>query len=77
MKILDKLLELFGRRRALLLGATTQPNDLMAYIHAVRAVTYYRITGKRLPLRNLPTGEDVGDMTKNLSPFRRLARREL
>ena len=77
MKILDKLLDVFGRRRALLLGATTQPNDLMAYIHAVRASAYYRITGKRLPLRSLPSGEDAGDMTKNLSPARRLARRDL
>lgn len=77
MKILEKLLGVFGRRRALLLGATTQPNDLMAYIHAVRASAYYRITGKRLPLRNLPSGEDASDMTKNLSPSRRLARRNL
>ncbi|MGD9395159.1 MAG: hypothetical protein PVJ05_01895 [Candidatus Thorarchaeota archaeon] len=77
MKILDKLLDVFGKRRALLLGATTQPNDLMAYIHAVRASAYYRITGKRLPLQSLPSSEDVGDMTKNLSPSRRLARRNL
>jgi hypothetical protein len=77
MKILDKLLDVFGRRRALLLGATAQPNDLMAYIHAVRANAFYRITGKRLPLQSLPSSEDVGDMTKNLSPSRRLARRNL
>jgi hypothetical protein len=77
MKILDKLLDVFGKRRALLLGATTQPNDLMAYIHAVRASAYYRITGKRLQLHNLPTEDSVEDMTKNLSPSRRLARRNL
>ncbi|MHA2351654.1 MAG: hypothetical protein ACXABX_00870 [Candidatus Thorarchaeota archaeon] len=77
MKILDKLLDVFGRRRALLLGSTTQPNDLVAYIYAVRASAYYRITGKRLPLQNLPSGEDAIDMTKNLSPSRRLARRDL
>ncbi|MHA1963328.1 MAG: hypothetical protein ACXACG_01525 [Candidatus Thorarchaeota archaeon] len=77
MKILDKLLDVFGKRRALLLGATTQPNDLMAYIHAVRASAYYRITGKKLPLLNLPSGDSVEDMTNNLSPSRRLARREL
>jgi hypothetical protein len=77
MKIMDKLLDVFGRRRALLLGATTQPNDLIAYIHAIRASAYYRITGKRLPLLNLPSGEVVNDMTKNLSPSRRLARRNL
>lgn len=77
MKILDRLLDVFGRRRALLLGATTQPNDLMAYIYAVRANAYYRITGKKLTLQNLPEGTDVEDMTKNLSPSRRLARRNL
>ena len=77
MKIMDKLLGVFGKRRALLLGATTQPNDLMTYIHAVRASAYYRITGKRLPLQNLPTGDSVEDMTRNLSPSRRLARRNL
>ena len=77
MKVMDRLLDLFGKRRALLLGATTQPNDLMAYIYAVRANAYYRITGKKLPIQNLPTGDTVEDMTKNLSPSRRLARRGL
>ena len=77
MKIMDKLLDMFGKRRALLLGATTQPNDLVAYIYAVRANAYYRITGKKLPIQNLPTGDSVEDMTGNLSPSRRLARRGL
>ena len=77
MKIMDRLLDVFGKRRALLLGATTQPNDLMAYIYAVRAHAYYRITGKRLPIQNLPTGVNAEDMTRNLSPSRRLARRGL
>jgi hypothetical protein len=77
MKILDRLFDVFGKRRTLLLGATTQPNDLIAYIHAVRAHAYYRITGKRFTLQNLPAGNDVEDMTNNLSPSRRLARRNL
>lgn len=77
MKILDRLLDVFGRRRALLLGATAQPIDLMAYVHAVRASAYYRITGKRLPVQNIPQGINVDDMTGNLSPSRRLARRNL
>ncbi|MFW9974415.1 MAG: hypothetical protein ACFFDQ_03980 [Candidatus Thorarchaeota archaeon] len=77
MKIIEKLLDVFGKRRALLLGATSQPNDLMAYIHAVRANAYFKITGKRLPLLNLPSGENVEDLTKNLSPSRRLVRRDL
>ncbi len=77
MKILDRLFDMFGKRRALLLGATTQPNDLIAHIHAVRAHAYYRITGKRLPSLNLPSSDTIGDMTNNLSPSRRLARRNL
>ncbi len=77
MKIMEKLLDVFGKRRALLLGAASQPNDLMAYIHAVRANAYFKITGKRLPLQNLPSGENVEDLTENLSPSRRLARRNI
>ena len=77
MKIMDRLLEVFGRRRSALLGAATQPNDLMAYIHLVRANAYYRITGKKLPIQNLPTDESAEDITKKLSPSRRLARRDL
>lgn len=77
MKILDRLLDVFGKRRSLLLGAASQPNDLMAYIHAVRANAYFRITGKKLPIQKLPTGDSVEDMTRNLSPSRRLARRDL
>jgi len=77
MKIMDRLLEVFGRRRSTLLGAATQPNDLMAYIHLVRANAYYRITGKKLPIQNLPTDESAEDITKKLSPSRRLARRDL
>lgn len=77
MKILDKLLDVFGKRRALLLGAATQPNDLMAYIYAVRASAYYRITGKTLPSVTLQTPENAEDVRKNLSPSRRLARHDL
>ena len=77
MKVLDRLLDIFGRRRALLLGATTQPNDLRAQIHAIRASTYMRITGKALPAISLPTkNTDVEDVTKSLSPSRRLARKD-
>ncbi len=77
MKLLDKLLDVFGKRRALLLGAATQPNDLLAYIYSVRANAYYRITGKKLPVQQLPTGESAEDITKRLSPSRRLARKDL
>ncbi|MHA3962029.1 MAG: hypothetical protein AM325_000700 [Candidatus Thorarchaeota archaeon SMTZ1-45] len=77
MKIIERLLDVFGKRRALLLGAATQPNDLMAYIYAARAHAYYRITGKKLPVQQLPIGESAEDITKKLSPSRRLARRGL
>ncbi len=77
MKVLDRLLDIFSRRRALLLGATTQPNDLRAQIYAIRASTYMRITGKVLPATSLPTkNSDVEDVTRSLSPSRRLARKD-
>lgn len=77
MKILERLLDVFGRRRQLLLGAKSQPNDLMALVRAVRANAYFKITGKRLPVQELPTGSSIDDMTRDLSPSRRLARRDL
>lgn len=75
MKILDRLLDLFGRRRHLLLGAEPQPNDLMTIVRAVRANAYFKITGKRLPVQELPSSSTVDDTSKDLSPSRRLARR--
>jgi hypothetical protein len=77
MKIVDRFLDVFGMRRQRLLGATSQPNDLMAMIHAVRANAYFKITGKKLPVQDLPTGSTLDDITKDLSPSRRLARRDL
>ena len=77
MKILDRLLDVFGRRRHLILGAQSQPTDLMALVRAVRAHAFYKITGKKLPVQELPTGSTIEDMTSDLSPSRRLARRNL
>ena len=74
MKIIDRLFDIFGKRRALLIGATTQPNDIMAHLYAVRAATYLKLTGKTLPMTSLPkTGAE--DLTDSLSPSRRLARK--
>ena len=75
--MLDKLLDVFGRRRQMLIGAQSQPDDLMALIRAVRANAYFKITGKKLPIQELPTSSTIDDMTSNLSPSRRLARRDL
>ena len=63
MKIIDRLFDVFGKRRALLIGSTAQPNDLMAQLYAVRAQTYLKLTGKTLPMTSLPkTGaEDLSD----------------
>ena len=77
MKVLDRLLDVFGRRRQLLIGAKSQPDDLMALVRAVRANAYFKITGKKLPIQELPSGSTIDDMTKDLSPSRRLARRNL
>ena len=75
MKILDRFFDIFGKRRALLIGAPTQPNDIMAQLYAVRARTYLKITGKALPTTSLPkTGAE--DLTDSLSPSRRLLRKD-
>ncbi len=75
MKIVDRLFDLFGKRRAMLIGATTQPNDIMAQLYAVRARTYLKITGKTLPTTSLPKS-GAEDLTDSISPSRRLLRKE-
>ena len=77
MNMLDRFLDVFGRRRHMLIGAQSQPDDLMALIRAVRANAYFKITGKKLPIQELPTSSTIDDMTSNLSPSRRLLRRDL
>ncbi|RDE13550.1 MAG: hypothetical protein C4K48_08580 [Candidatus Thorarchaeota archaeon] len=77
MTILDRLFDMFGRRRALRMGAVSPPTDLVAYLYRVRAATYFKITGKTLPNQSLPAENGVEDMTRDLSPSRRLARRGL
>ena len=76
MKIVDRLFDIFGKRRSLLLGAATQPNDLMAHLYAIRARTYLKLTGKALPTTSLPKS-DAEDLTDSLSPSRRLLRKGL
>jgi hypothetical protein len=75
MKILDRLFDVFGRRRAQMIGATTQSNDFMAALYAIRAQTYLKITGKTLPSLSLPKS-DAEDLTGSLSPSRRLLRKD-
>jgi hypothetical protein len=77
MNILDRFFDMFGRRRALRMGAVSPPDDLIAYLYKVRAATYLRITGKTLPNHNMPANGNAEDMTRNLSPSRRLARKGL
>lgn len=75
MKILDRLFDVFGRRRALLIGATTQPNDLMTTLYAIRAQTYLKLTGKALPTTSLPKSS-AEDLSDSISPARRLLRKD-
>jgi len=75
MKILERLFDLFGKRRAMLIGATTQPNDIMAQLYAVRARTYLKITGKTLPTTSLPKS-GAENLTDSVSPSRRLLRKD-
>ena len=76
MKILERFFDIFGKRRALLIGATTQPIDLMAQLYAVRAQTYLKLTGKALPTTSLPKNTGAEDLTDSLSPSRRLLRKD-
>jgi hypothetical protein len=77
MNILDRFFDMFGRRRAMRMGAVSQPDDLIAYLYKVRAATYLKITGKTLPNFTVPAASGAEDMTRNLSPSRRLARKGL
>ncbi|MGQ4912447.1 MAG: hypothetical protein ACP6KW_09785 [Candidatus Thorarchaeota archaeon] len=78
MKILDKLLSVFGRQRHTMLGAMAQPYDLMSQINAVRARAFLKITGKTLPLTQPTLGNSQPEESlKKLSPSRRLARKGL
>jgi hypothetical protein len=77
MNILDRFFDMFGRRRALRTGAVSPPADLIAYLYKVRAATYLKITGKTLPDLTMLTDSGVDDMTRSLSPSRRLARKGL
>ena len=75
MRILDRLFDVFGRRRAQMIGATTQSNDLKAALYAIRAQTYLKLTGKALPTISLPKS-DAEDLTDSISPSRRLLRKD-
>ena len=76
MKLLERFFDIFGRKRALLIGATTQPNDIMAQLYAVRARTYLKITGKALPSTSLPKNTSAEDLTDSISPSKRLLRKD-
>lgn len=75
MKLLDRFLEIFGWRRKAFLGAVDHPNDLMAYIHAIRARAFLKITGKSLTSPKLTSNPTPENMTDQISPLRRLSRR--
>jgi hypothetical protein len=68
---------MFGRRRALRTGAISPPVDLIAYLYSVRAATYLKITGKTLPNQSVSSNTPAQDMSRDLSPSRRLLRRGL
>ncbi len=76
MNIVERFLNLFNRRRQLMLGAMAQPTNLMDYINKARGRAFQRITGKSLPVSapSIQT-EESQDLKKNLSPSRRLSRR--
>ena len=77
MNLLDRLLELFGWRRRTLLGAIGHPNDFMAFIRAVRASAYLKITGKYLVSPSMPLKNKSESIADGFSPLRRLSRKNI
>ncbi|MFX0044768.1 MAG: hypothetical protein ACFE8Z_02880 [Candidatus Hermodarchaeota archaeon] len=78
MKIVDRILGIFSKRRRLLLGAVQQPDDLSSYILQIRARVYFRLTGKYLtqPSSQLTDSEgSSSDISDRVSRVRRIARR--
>ena len=78
MRLLDRILDAFTGRGRLRLQAAENPNDLMATVNAIRAMAYQRITGKTLTTvsTRLTKTPSLDDSVSDLSPVRRLARRE-
>ena len=78
MRLIDRLLDVFTGRGRLRLQAAEHPNDLMATVNAFRAMAYQRITGKTLTTvtPTLTKTPSPDDSVSDLSPVRRLARRE-
>ncbi|MHA1576072.1 MAG: hypothetical protein ACTSU3_01805 [Candidatus Thorarchaeota archaeon] len=77
MKLIERLVDVFAGRRRMLLGATVQPNDLVVQIYAIRAAAFLKITGRKLTsvdIHSLKKNSDSLDLTKDLSPSRRLLR---
>jgi len=78
MKIVDRLLSMFGRNHTGMVGALSEQNDLKSCIYAIRAQTYLRLTGKSFPAPVvLKENSNPEDTLKKLSPSRRLARKSL
>ncbi len=78
MNLLERLLNLMGGRRRTLLGAMSQPSPI-DYLYAVRARAFLKITGRPLTTADsLSVGKsrtDVSNISKDLSPARRLLRK--
>jgi hypothetical protein len=77
MNLLDRLLEVFGWRRKTLLGAVEHPNDFIAYIRAIHVSAYLKITGKYLVTPKLTGKTKPENVTDQISPLKRLARKNI
>ncbi|RDE12977.1 MAG: hypothetical protein C4K49_09245 [Candidatus Thorarchaeota archaeon] len=81
MKTIDKFLDLLNGARRLRIDVVAQPSDLMTQMNLIRARLFLRITGKSLGSVQPVSTSDADNITeglgKDLSPSRRLARRQL
>ncbi len=75
MSLLDRLLSLFGRGPGEVLGAVSQPADLLDFVYRVRNQTYQRITGKSIPPFYVPGLKQKQETGTSLSHLRRVIRR--
>jgi len=73
--LIARFIGLFTRQHRLLSEASSQPDTMMTYLNAVRARAFLKITGRNILSPSLRSDHNVDSLSDNMSPVRRLARR--
>ncbi len=74
--LIARFIGLFTRQHRLLGEVSSQPDTMMTYLNAVRARAFLKITGRNIMSPTLGSGNDAKSLSGNMSPVRRMARRE-